>query len=136
MQAQNQSEKSGELSFARADDSTLVVRLAGDWHMRRGLPKAVTVEKQLDTAPKPSKLKFEASDLGEWDSGLLTFLLGVSELCHKRKFAADWSALPEGVRSLIQLAEAVPEKSGARAEVTHSSLLAELGQATIAYAHG
>jgi phospholipid/cholesterol/gamma-HCH transport system permease protein len=136
MQAQHQSEKSGELSFARADSSTLVVRLAGNWHMRHGLPKAVTVEKQLDTAPKPSRLTFEASDLGEWDSGLLTFLLGVSEVCHKRKLPADWSPLPDGVRSLVQLAEAVPEKSGARAEVTHSSFLAELGQATIAYAHG
>src|ERR1700722_3301052 len=136
MQAQHQSEKSGELSFARADDSTLVVRIAGDWHLRHGLPNAATVEKQLDTAPKPSKLIFEASDLGEWDSGLLTFLNGVSEVCHKRKLPADWSPLPEGVRSLIQLAEAVPEKSGARAEVTHSSLLGELGQATINYAHG
>jgi len=136
MQAQEQSQRSGELSFARADNATLVVRLAGNWHMRHGLPKAVTVEHQLDAPPRPSKLTFEASNLGEWDSGLLTFLLGVSEVCHKRKLSADWSPLPEGVRSLIQLAEAVPEKSGARAEVTHSSFIAELGQATIAYAHG
>ncbi len=136
MQAQKQSEKSGELSFARADNSTLVVRLAGDWHMRHGLPDAATVEKQFDTAPKPTKLTFEARELGEWDSGLLTFLLGVSDVCHKRKLAADWSPLPEGVRKLIELAEAVPEKTGARAEVTHSSFLAELGQATISYAHG
>lgn len=136
MQAQELSQKSGELSFARADNSTLVVRLAGDWHMRHGLPKAAAVEKQLDTAPKPTRLTFEASNLGEWDSGLLTFLIGVSEVCHKRKLPADWSPLPVGVRSLIELAEAVPEKSGARAEVTHSSLLAELGQATINYAHG
>src|SRR5579863_2808744 len=136
MQAQEQSQRSGELSFARADNATLVVRLAGNWHMRHGLPKAVTVEHQLDAPPRPSKLTFEASNLGEWDSGLLTFLLGVSEVCHKRKLSADWSPLPEGVRSLIQLAEAVPEKSGARAEVTHSSFIEELGQATLAYAHG
>ncbi len=136
MQAQEQSEKSGELSFARADNTTLVVQLAGDWHLRHGLPTAATVEKQLDTAPKPTGLTFDARDLGEWDSGLLTFLAGVSDVCHKRKLTADWSPLPEGVRRLIQLAEAVPEKSGARAEVTHSSLLGELGQATINYAHG
>jgi phospholipid/cholesterol/gamma-HCH transport system permease protein len=136
MQAQEQSQRSGELSFARADNSTLVLRLAGNWHMRHGLPTAVTVEKQLDTAPKSSRLTFEAHDLGQWDSGLLTFLLGVSEVCHKRKIPADWSPLPEGVRGLIQLAEAVPEKSGARAEVTHSSFLAELGQSTIKYAKG
>ena len=115
MQALKQSQPSGELSFARADNSTLVVRLAGDWHLRHGLPSPDLVEKQLDTAPKPTRLTFDAAELGDWDSGLLTFLIGVSEICHQRKLPADWGPLPEGVRGLIQLAEAVPEKTGARA---------------------
>ncbi|HSU90529.1 MAG TPA: ABC transporter permease, partial [Sporolactobacillaceae bacterium] len=135
-QAQKQSEQSRELSFARADDSTLVIKLAGDWHMRRGLPNATLVEKQLETGSKPSKITFDANELGEWDSGLLTFLIGVSELCHKRKLEADWSPLPEGVRKLIALAEAVPEKTGARAEVSHASFIEELGEATLSYAQG
>src|SRR5208282_6813810 len=134
MQAHKQSQPSSELSFARADNSTLVVRLAGDWHLHHGLPSTDLVEKQLDTAPKPTRLTFDAADLHDWDSGLLTFLLGVSELCHKRKLPADWSPLPEGVRSLIQLAEAVPEKTGARAEVSHSSFIEELGHEAISYA--
>src|SRR5258708_1702352 len=136
MEAHKQSEQSGELSFARADNSTLVVRLAGDWHLRHGLPSATLVEKQLDTAPKPTKLTFDASDLGDWDSGLLTFLMGVSELCQKRKLPADCSPLPDGVRGLIQLAEAVPEKTGARAEVSHTSFLEEVGHEAISYAQG
>jgi phospholipid/cholesterol/gamma-HCH transport system permease protein len=136
MEAHKQSEQSGELSFARADNSTLVVRLGGDWHLRHGLPSAALVEKQLDTAPKPTKLTFDAAGLRDWDSGLLTFLIGISELCHKRKLPADWSPLPEGVRSLIQLAEAVPEKTGARAEVSHSSFIEELGHEAISYAQG
>jgi phospholipid/cholesterol/gamma-HCH transport system permease protein len=136
MQAQKQSEKSGELSFSRADNSTLVIRLAGDWRLRHGLPTATVVEKQLNTPPKAIKVTFDASELGEWDSGLLTFLVGVSELCRKRDIPIDWSPLPEGVRSLIALAEAVPEKSGARAEVSHASFIEELGQATLSYAQG
>src|SRR5882672_9748207 len=135
-QAQKQSEQSGELSFARADNSTLVIKLSGDWHMRRGLPNATLVEKQLETGPKPTKITFDANELGEWDSGLLTFLIGVSELSHKRKIEADWSPLPEGVRKLIALAEAVPEKTGARAEVSHASFIEELGEATLSYAQG
>src|SRR5260370_37142531 len=129
MQAQRQSEKSGELSFSRADNSTLVIRLAGDWHLRHGLPNAALVEKQLDTPPKPNKLSFDASELGEWDSGLLTFLIGGSELCHKRDVPSDWSPLPEGGRGMIQLAEAVPEKTGARADGPHASFIEELGHA-------
>jgi phospholipid/cholesterol/gamma-HCH transport system permease protein len=136
MQAQKQTPPSNELSFARADKSTLVLRLAGDWHLRHGLPSPSLVEKQLDSAPKPTRLTFDAAKLRDWDSGLLTFLIGVSELCHKRKLPADWSPLPEGVRSLVQLAEAVPEKTGARAEVSHSSFIEELGHEAISYAQG
>jgi len=135
MQAQKQPQANNELSFARADKS-LVVRLAGDWHLRHGLPSQDLVEKQLDAAPKPTRLTFDAADLRDWDSGLLTFLLGVSELCHKRNLPAYWGPLPEGVRSLIQLAEAVPEKTGARAEVSHTSFIEELGREAISYAQG
>ena len=136
MQAHQQTPPPNEVSFARADNSTLVVQLAGDWHLRHGLPSTDLVEKQLDTAPKPTRLTFDAAELRDWDSGLLTFLLGVSEICHKRKLTADWSPLPEGVRSLIQLAEAVPEKTGARAEVTHTSFIEELGHEAISWAQG
>jgi phospholipid/cholesterol/gamma-HCH transport system permease protein len=136
MQAQKQTPPSNELSFARADKTTLVVRLAGDWHLRHGLPSPSLVEKELDAAPKPTRLTFDAADLRDWDSGLLTFLIGVSELCHKRKLPADWSPLPEGVRGLVQLAEAVPEKTGARAEVSHSSFIEELGREAISFAQG
>src|SRR5271155_229998 len=136
MQAQQQTQRNNEITFARADKSTLVVRLAGDWHLRHGLPSPDAVEKQLDTEPKPTKLTFDAAELRDWDSGLLTFLIGVSEICHKRKLPADWSPLPEGVRSLIQLAEAVPEKTGARAEVSHTSFIEELGHEAISWAQG
>ena len=136
MQAQKQTQPNNELSFARADKSTLVVRLAGDWHLRHGLPSATLVEKQLDADPKPTRLTFDAEDLRDWDSGLLTFLISISELCHKRKLPADWCPLSEGVRSLIQLAEAVPEKTGTRHEVSHSSFLEEIGHEAISYAQG
>src|SRR5271167_2169673 len=136
MQAHQQTPPSNELSFTRAEKSTLVVRLSGDWHLRHGLPSPTLVEKQLDAAPKPTRVTFDAADLRDWDSGLLTFLIGVSEICHKRKLPADWAPLPEGVRSLIQLAEAVPEKTGARAEVSHTSFIEELGSEAISYAKG
>lgn len=136
MEAHQQTQPSGELSLARADKSTLVIRLSGDWHLRHGLPDHDLVEKQLDGAPKPTRVTFDASQLQDWDSGLLTFLLGVSELCHKRKIEVDWGPLPEGVRALIQLAETVPEKTGARAEVTHATFIEEVGREAISVAQG
>ena len=136
MQAVKQSQPSGGLSFARPDSSTLVVRLTGDWHLRHGLPEPELVTKQLDIAPKPAKLTFDAAGLHDWDSGLLTFLIGVSEVCHQRKLPVDWSPLPEGVRALVQLAEAVPEKTGARHEASHTSFIETLGKEAISFAQG
>ncbi len=136
MEAHKQSEPSGELSFARAGSSTLVVRLAGDWHLRHGLPSPDLLEQQLDTPPKPTRLTFDAAELRDWDSGLLTFLIGVSEICHARKLPADWAPLPEGVRGLIQLAEAVPEKTGARHEASQTSFIEEVGREALSFAQG
>jgi phospholipid/cholesterol/gamma-HCH transport system permease protein len=136
MQAHQQTQPSNELSFARADNSTLVVRLSGDWHLRHGLPAPELIEKQLDAAPKPSRITFDAAQLNDWDSGLLTFLLGVSENCHKRKVQIDWTPLPEGVQALIRLAETVPEKTGARHEASHASFLTEVGREALSYAKG
>src|SRR5208283_4885648 len=94
MQAHQQTPPPNEVSFARADNSTLVVRLAGDWHLRHGLPSPDLLEQQLDTPPKPTRLTFDAAELRDWDSGLLTFLIGVSEICHARKLPADWRRFP------------------------------------------
>src|SRR5580658_638005 len=114
MQAHQQTPPPNEVSFARADNSTLVVQLAGDWHLRHGLPSTDLVEKQLDAAPKPTRLTFDAAELRDWDSGLLTFLLGVSELCHKRKLTADWSPLPRACAALSSWPKRCP-KNPARA---------------------
>ena len=137
MQAQKQTPPNNELSFARADNSTLVIRLAGDWHLRHGLPSPDVVEKQLDTAPKPTKITFDAADLRDWDSGLLTFLIGVSELCHKRKLPADWSPLPEGVRALIKLGGGgAGENRRARGSLAYFVSSRSLASEAISYAQG
>jgi len=51
-----------------------------------------------------------------WDSGLLTFLIKIFEACSKAKIEVVKDGLPEGVRRLIDLATAVPERAGARKE--------------------
>jgi len=134
MQAQENHTKPAELSFARADNSTLVVRVAGDWHLRSGMPSPLLATRELDKPPKPKKVTFEGSHLEGWDTGLLTFLMGLADVCQKRKIELDMSALPAGVGQLIKLAETVPEKTGARLERDHSSFIETLGKATISYA--
>jgi hypothetical protein len=54
-----------------------------------------------------------ARALTSWDSSVLTFLMEVSELCGRREIKMDRAGQPDGLGRLLQLAEAMPEKSGA-----------------------
>jgi phospholipid/cholesterol/gamma-HCH transport system permease protein len=102
-----------ELSFDRSRDATLVIRLAGPWRLRGDLPSPSAVQREIEAAPA-RRASFDAAQLTAWDSSLLTFLMKVSDLCRQRDIEVDREGLPSGVRRLLTLAEAVPERSGAR----------------------
>ena len=111
------------------NDSTVVVRLSGDWRLRHGMHTTDEVEAKL--AASPRLVTFDTTELGAWDSSAITFLTQLSEVCGARGIEADRSGLPSGIVRLIELAEAVPEKEGARGATTRPSFLHRLGTATI-----
>jgi phospholipid/cholesterol/gamma-HCH transport system permease protein len=121
----------GGLSFMQTGDASLEVRLAGAWRLRGGLPSASLLQRELEAAPQVKKVAFEASELRSWDSSVLAFLVEVSELCRKRGIAMDRASLPAGLRRLLDLAEAVPEKAGARKEAAETSLLERIGNTAL-----
>jgi len=96
--------------------------------MQAVLPSPAEVQAQCEAAPRVRRLSFAASDLADWDSALLTFLLKLKELCDQRQIAFDQAGLPHGVQRLLALATAVPEHHEARREATRASLLVWLGQ--------
>jgi phospholipid/cholesterol/gamma-HCH transport system permease protein len=115
------------LEFSRPDGRTLLVRLAGSWTVHDTLPTSAEVERAMDAGPRPERLTFDAGRLGRWDSGLLTFLLAVRKAALARKVSFDPTGLPQGVRSLIRLASAVPERAEARREIVRPPFLARVG---------
>jgi phospholipid/cholesterol/gamma-HCH transport system permease protein len=119
------------IEMERAADATLVIHLLGEWHLRRGLPSADEVARELARPPAPRRVAFEAGRIGAWDSSLVAFVVQVSELCHRRGIAEDRAGLPEGVHRLLDLAEAVPEKQGARAGHATPGFFARVGDATL-----
>jgi hypothetical protein len=64
-----------QVSFQRGDDTTLLVRLSGAWHLRGGLPSASLVDRELQAATQVRGVAFDAQELISWDSSVLTFLL-------------------------------------------------------------
>jgi phospholipid/cholesterol/gamma-HCH transport system permease protein len=122
---------SGELAFSRPSENSLLVRLAGDWTIGGDIPSVDEINKQVDSGLPVQVLTFDSQDLGRWDSGLITFLLKVFDQCSQRQIDADRTGLPEGVRRLLDLAAAVPEKKDARKVALQEPLLVQVGKASM-----
>src|SRR5215510_3694950 len=120
----------GTLDVTRPTVDTLCIQLSGQWTMQAVLPSPAEVQAQCEASPRVRRLSFEASDLADWDSALLTFLLKLKELCDQRQIECDCAGLPHGVQRLLALATAVPEHE-ARREATRASLLVRLGQSIL-----
>jgi phospholipid/cholesterol/gamma-HCH transport system permease protein len=119
------------LSLDRAEAGVLRLHLAGEWKLRSGLPTSALVENQLKSAGGFSRLALDASNLGDWDSGLLAFLVGIEELCRAHKIDLDPGDLPEGARRLLTLATAVPERQGARRTASRPDFLTLVGSESL-----
>ncbi|HXV78472.1 MAG TPA: ABC transporter permease [Candidatus Binatia bacterium] len=121
----------GGFSFLQAQDGTLVIRLVGAWRLKAGIPSAADLQSQVASTGFFRRVGFDASELTSWDSSVVTFLVQVSELCRQREIPVDREGLPLGVRKLLELAEAVPERKGARRVVEKAPLLERIGASTI-----
>jgi phospholipid/cholesterol/gamma-HCH transport system permease protein len=119
-----------ELTVTRGDDGAVVVRLAGSWSLERGLPSLTEVEGALARGDV-SSIAFDTDDLGDWDSAVLAFLAGASRLARAHGVSLDRSGLPEGLGRLLTLAEAVPEKEGARADHEEEDFVEKVGEIAI-----
>ena len=103
-----------ELSIDRPGEDALVLKFAGNWRIGEDLPSVNKVLKQIDSNPGVKRISFDTRGLTGWDSSLLTFLIKVLDQCKKNQIHTDSEALPKGVKRLLALASAVPEREGAR----------------------
>jgi len=108
------------------------VHLVGHWTIRAGAPVITELYQQLDAHPPVRRLAFAAQELTAWDTRLLTFLRQVLEASTHRQIVVDQQGLPDGVRRLLALAAAVPEREGARRGTARLSWLASLGTEVLA----
>ena len=105
-----------ELRCSRPTADTLLVEFSGSWRLQDEFPALADVEQALEDTPRVQRLTFETTGLSAWDSGLVTFLLELITYGEHHQVVVDQQGLPEGVRRLLHLATAVPERQGARRE--------------------
>lgn len=105
----------------------VLLRLGGRWRLEDAVTGPDDVRRYLDAHPSVRRMAFDTAGLTAWDSGLLIFLGKVLAEAEVRGIASDCAGLPDGVRRLLALAAAVPERKDARQSVGPPSWLARLG---------
>lgn len=112
------------------EGGALVLRVSGDWRLGDGLPAHDTLRSEMERE-RPDRLVLRAEQLGAWDSSLVAFLCGAAAVADADGVPVDLDALPEGLRRLLALARAVPEKKDARSAGADRTWLERLGEACL-----
>ncbi len=92
-------------------NETVTLTVSGDWSIRQGLPSLAPLRQRLAEISNVHRMRIGSSDLGKWDSALLTFVLMVDTLCREKSIGVDTSALPPGLHKLLELATATPAQT-------------------------
>jgi phospholipid/cholesterol/gamma-HCH transport system permease protein len=119
-----------ELGPVQAGRATL--RLGGSWQIHGRLPSLEPIAARLKAGPNLKSLGFDAGGLAAWDSGLVSYLSELIDRCQSQGIAVDQAGLPEGIRGLLRLAYAVPERPGARRTEQSIAFVQQVGEQTLA----
>jgi phospholipid/cholesterol/gamma-HCH transport system permease protein len=111
-------------------DNKACLYFLGDWRFEDGIPEVEPLANQILTANQCQLLNFNSEKLGNWDTGLMTFLISLLKKCEQR-VEIDNSGLPSGARKLLALAATVPERKGARRPILGQPVLTRIGNVTI-----
>lgn len=117
--------------FEFLGDRTLAVHCTGDWIVRHGMPSVGEVSERIASDPVPSRVTVHATELGRWDSSLISYISGLEAMCRSKTIPFDKADLPPGVRRLVDLALAVPEKTGTRRAGTRKPVLILVGEVAL-----
>src|ERR1043166_4663065 len=116
------------LLVERVSPDAVLIRVSGNC---RGQLKSHSVEVARQALDQTSGLKclsFETTTLTGWDSRLIAFLRNCAELCRERNVEFHDEGLTDGIRRLLRLAQAVPERSDARQAAVRVSFLQRIGE--------
>jgi phospholipid/cholesterol/gamma-HCH transport system permease protein len=111
----------------------LRIRLFGEWVLASGARPSTELSHRLSEIPRPTKISFDAGELGAWDNVLVDFLSKIEASAGERGVAVDRSGLPGGVQRLVGLARAVPERQGARRAQQRLDLLTRVGAGSLGF---
>jgi len=111
----------------------LQVQVSGSWALGDALPSTVEVEQAINGGGSVSRLCFDAGQLEAWDSSLVNVLFGLARAGDQAGVSLDLAGLPEGLRTLLDLARAVPRHQETLKHNADTSFLADVGSETLEF---
>ncbi len=127
----NSTATSCTFAFSRPSEGILLLTFSGKWTTSSTLPPVAEIDKAFSSESGISRISFETSDLTHWDSIFLTFLNKIISRGKKAGLEIEQEGLPEGVKRLLALMEAFPEKKGVRKEKGKPTFLSRIGMETV-----
>ncbi len=112
---------------SRPSDGTLLLTFAGMWTTGNKRPPFSDIATAISSDSGIGRVVFETSGLTDWDSIFLAFMNKIITLGTKSGLEIDREGLPKGVKRLLNLMEAVPEKKGVRKEKRKEFFLSKIG---------
>jgi phospholipid/cholesterol/gamma-HCH transport system permease protein len=116
----------------RKGPDVLVARLSGNWR-QTCTPELEAVRQAVRDGQPVKALEFDTAGLSGWDSRFVAFINRCEDLARSHHIEVRDDGLPEGVRHLLHLARAVPERADAHhPAVCRERFLQKVGERTIA----
>src|SRR6266496_4144306 len=106
----------------------LLVRLSGNCREQNESPSLKVVREALEQTPGVTSLMFESSAATGWDSRSVAFIRNCAELCRARNVEFGDDGLPEGVRRLLRLSQAMPERKDTHRAAVKAPFLQSMGE--------
>ncbi|HQP30878.1 MAG TPA: ABC transporter permease [Deltaproteobacteria bacterium] len=97
------------IRYSYPEEGTIMVHVEGAWAMGRELPGANEVCEHAAARPGTRRIVFDHAGLSDWDSSLLTFLIGLQQGCASTGLSIEFDGLPAGAVRLLRLASALTD---------------------------
>jgi len=98
------------LQVSRKAPDIYVWGLKGNWIIGSSLPTVEDAFDRMQASNKLDRIEFDCTGLKGWDSQFLSFLIKLIKQCDYRGITMDTEGLPSGVKGMLDLAKAIPER--------------------------
>ncbi len=106
------------ITLTQGSQGPVALKVAGRWRLDQRIPELRELAARIDGIDRSGadnadssgpalELSFDTQELTDWDSALVTFVVGVERLCADRNIHCDFSALPDGLQRLLEMASLV-----------------------------